>query len=121
MDEATDKPFGQAMTELLIENDYVNRLGNPTWHAFADHLDMNYEVLRKAVAGEREPSVRLMEECARELRIRPEYFAEYRMAKAQEQFDISRVGFDTAMKNLAAWAEAQPAPRPARRRRKASS
>jgi len=31
-----------------------------------------------AVAGTREPSPGLMEECARFLRVRPEYFREYR-------------------------------------------
>ena len=37
-------------------------------------------ILDKAVAGETQPTLALLEECARFLRVRPEYFREYRDA-----------------------------------------
>jgi hypothetical protein len=46
---------------------------------FAEVLDgISPAELRAAVRGETAPSVRLMEECARFLRVRPDYFREYR-------------------------------------------
>jgi hypothetical protein len=88
----------------LIEQDYATKSGNPNWRAFAAEFDgIHYETLRKAVTAERAPSPRLLEECARVLRIRPEYFAEYRLYRAQRAFDPGAVGFDRAMRNLTVW------------------
>ena len=39
---------------------------------------MSAGVLRAAVSGDTTPSPALIEECARFLRVRPEYFREYR-------------------------------------------
>src|SRR5207244_2930922 len=109
----TDKPFGEAMADLLRENDYTTSTGNPNWHAFAGMLtDVHYETLRKAVAGEREPSPHVMEEGARVLRVRPEHFAEYRWNQAQELFDPRRVGFEAALGNLHKWTAEQTAAHP---------
>jgi hypothetical protein len=99
--------FGDALRELVIEHDYATRSGNPNWRAFAAELEgIHYETLRKAVAGERRPSRALLEECARVLRLRPEYFVEYRLYLAQRDFDPDAVGFDRAARNLKAWAAA---------------
>lgn len=119
MNDETDKPFGKAMADLLQDNDYTTSTGNPNWHAFAQLLtDVHYETLRKAVAGERVPSPHIMEECARVLRVKPNYFAEYRMQQAAESFDMRKVGFEKAMDNLAAWAQQQPAAAPTRKRQR---
>jgi hypothetical protein len=118
MEQPTDKPFGEAMADLLRENDYTTSTGNPNWHAFAAMLkDVHYETLRKAVAGEREPSMHVMEEVARALRVKPEHFAEYRILKVAESFDIRKVGFEKAQANATAWALQQIAAAPRRRRR----
>jgi hypothetical protein len=108
--EAT-KRFGVALRELLIEHDYSTRSGNPNWRAFAAELDgIHYETLRKAVVGERRPSWILLEECARALRLRPEYFSEYRLYLAQRDFDPDAVGFDRAVRNLQLWVAAADQP-----------
>lgn len=101
----TTKRFGPALRELLIEHDYATRTGSPNWSAFAAELDgIHYETLRKAVAGERRPSLNLLEECARVLRLRPAYFVEYRLYLAQRDFDPDAVGLDHAVRNLRTWA-----------------
>ncbi len=80
--------FQLALRELLIDNDYVTRRGKPNWAAFAAELEgFHYETLRRAAIGRRPPSPQLIEECARALRLRPEYFLEYRIYLAQRAFD----------------------------------
>ena len=79
------KSFGAALTELAGELDdcYVTARGLKI-ATFAEVLDgVSAATLRAAVAGEVQPSARLIEECARFLRVRPEYFREYRIAMLQ--------------------------------------
>jgi DnaJ-domain-containing protein 1 len=76
------KPFGAALTELAseVEDVYVTARGLKI-ATFAEVLDgVSAGALRAAVLGEHEPSPALIEECARFLRVRPEYFREYRSA-----------------------------------------
>jgi hypothetical protein len=99
------KPFALALRELLLESDYVTRTGKPNWAALAAELDgIQYESLRRVATGRRRASPRLIEECARVLRVRPEYFLEYRVYLAQRDFDPAEVGADEAIRNLDAWA-----------------
>lgn len=111
------RPFAEALGELLRENDYTTQTGNVNWHGFARELeDVHYETLRKALTGERGVSQHMMEECARVLRVKPEYFVEWRIAEAARAFDVREVGFDAALENLETWAKAHdPAARSARR------
>jgi hypothetical protein len=100
----TTKPFPLALRELMIENDYVTRRGEPNWAAFASELEgLHYETLRRAANGLRPPSTGLMEECARALRLRPEYFLEYRVHLAQRDFDPGAVGLERALHHLSTW------------------
>ncbi len=100
----TTKPFPLALRELVIENDYVTQTGKPNWAAFASELQgFHYDSLRRVAAGRRFPSARLIEECARVLRLRPEYFVEYRIHLARRDFDPRAVGFERARENLALW------------------
>jgi hypothetical protein len=101
----TTESFAVALRELVLEQDYATRNGNPNWSAFSAELDdVHYETLRRAVVGERPPSPLLMEECARVLRVRPEYFLEYRVHLAKRDFDPREVGIDQAVQNLRTWA-----------------
>jgi hypothetical protein len=101
--ETTD-PFGIALRDLLIEHDYATSTGNPNWAAFADGLEgVHYETLRRVIAGKRSPSLKLIEECARLLRLRPTYFLEYRLHLARRDFDPSEVGWAQAVENLQTW------------------
>jgi hypothetical protein len=100
----TDQAFPVALRDLLIEHDYATASGKPNWAAFAAELDVHYETLRRVVAHERVPSPRLIQECARALRIRADYFLEYRIYLAQRDFDPEVVGLERATENLKAWA-----------------
>ncbi len=73
-------PFGTALTDLVreLEDIYVTERGLKI-RTFSEVLpDISPYELKAAVTGAREPSARLMEECARFLRVRPNYFREYR-------------------------------------------
>ena len=107
----TDRPFGQALADLLREADFTTSSGNVNWHAFARELDgFSYEALRLVIAGKRTVTPALMEECARALKVKPEHFAEYRIYLARRQFDVREVGFEQALANLEQWAH-QHAPK----------
>ena len=79
----SDLAFGEALTSLVreVEDDlYVTARGLKI-QTFAEMLDgVSAPALAAAVAGAQPPSRRLLEECARFLRVRPEYFREYRAA-----------------------------------------
>jgi hypothetical protein len=106
MERHTSKPFGVALAELLRESDFTTSTGNPNWNAFARQLDgFHYETLRKAIAGERTVTVPLMEEVARALSIKPDYFAEYRIEQARRLFDVREVGFESALAEFDRWAQ----------------
>ncbi len=105
--ETTD-PFPVALGQLLIDNDYVTLRGRPNWAAFASQLNgFHYETVRRAATGRRTPTPALLEECARVLRLRPEYFLEYRVFRAQRDFDPRAVGRERAIENLALWKRAK--------------
>jgi hypothetical protein len=105
----TTKPFPVALRELLIENDFVTRTGKPNGAAFASELEgLHYETLRRVAGGRRAPSPRLMEECARVLRLRPEYFLEYRVYLTQRDFDPRAVGLERAHENVELWRQLGP-------------
>jgi hypothetical protein len=73
-------PFGMALTELVreLEDIYVTDRGLKI-RTFSEVLPgISPHELKTAVSGARVPSARLMEECARFLRVRPNYFREYR-------------------------------------------
>jgi hypothetical protein len=104
--QQTTKSFPLALRELVVEHDYVTRSGAPNWAAFAAQVDgFHYETVRRVATGRRVPVPRLIEECARALRVRPEYFLEYRVFQAQRDFDPSVVGLEKALQNLEAWAQ----------------
>jgi hypothetical protein len=78
----SNKPFGVALTELVreVEDVYATERGLKI-ATFAEVLEgVSPSALRAAVAGAATPSPALIEECARFLRVRPEYFREYRTA-----------------------------------------
>ena len=105
----TTRPFRLALRDLVVEHGFATRTGNANWSAFAAQLrEIHYETLRRVVAGDRSPSPRLMEECARVLGIRPECFLEYRVYLARCDFDPKTVGVEQALRNLEAWAKARP-------------
>ena len=81
----SQKRFGEALFDLLRDEDaYLTSGGRVNLRAFAAEVEMfPYQTLRRATVGARPASVELMQECARVLRVRPEYFAEYRAEQAR--------------------------------------
>jgi hypothetical protein len=117
-EEQTDKQFGDALRDLVLAHDGSNGWLAPNrninWMLFVkDAMEprgISYETLRKAQSGERHPSLSLMEKVSEALGVRPDYFAEYRLAQALQAFDVSEVGWDKAIENLRSWNDRQ-APR----------
>lgn len=100
----TTQPFAVALRELLLEHDYTTASGVPKWSMLAAQLEgVHYQTLLRAATRKRPPTPKLMEECARVFRIRPEYFAEYRVYVAQRDFDPHVVGLETALQNTSDW------------------
>jgi len=107
-DVETTEPFPIALRELVTESDYVTQDGKPNWAALASELEgLQYETLRQAATGRRRATPRLIVECARALRVAPEYFLEYRLHLARCGLDPSVVGHERAVENLARWMEAR--------------
>src|SRR5262245_42259393 len=96
-----NQPFGAALRDLLIAKQLTVPNGNADWATFAKQLeDVSYETLRKAIAGEREPSRKVIEAASDALSVEPRYFVEYRLLDAQDMFDWSAVGYEKAVANL---------------------
>ena len=102
------KSFGEVTRDRLIERGTVTAIGNANWAAFVHELDgVSYETLRKAVTGERHPSVKLMRAVATALNFEPSEFKEFRLECAKRCFDPEVVGEDAALENLEAWSATQ--------------
>jgi len=78
----SELPFGQALALLVreVEDDlFLTPRGGLKVSTLAAMLDgVSTSTLAAAVAGATRPSPALLDECARFLRVRPEYFREYR-------------------------------------------
>ncbi len=99
--EAT-RPFAEELLELLAESEYVTRAGRPNLAAFARELKgVSYEALRRVFTGERQPSSVMLAECARVLRVAPEYFLEVRLIRARAKLNVEEAGWEAAALCLA--------------------
>ena len=92
----TEKFFKSPLTDYLPERwgkradpgagGLMDSLGRPIVNAtpgLPGWVQADVDALRAAIAGDTAPSPALVEECARFLRVRPEYFREYRIALRQ--------------------------------------
>lgn len=76
--------------------------------------------VQKAIApgsGRNNPSVEVLETVALGLGVQPEEFADYRLALARASLDAEEVGWEVALRNLAAYEKAGPSPAEIRRAR----
>lgn len=81
--------FAEELFALLAESEYTTSAGRPNLAAFAEQLNgVRYESLRRAVRGGAAPSLALLEEAARVLRLPPEHFIEYRVAQLRRHLDV---------------------------------
>lgn len=98
MEEESDEPFPKAILAALEERDWsIRKLHRATqaergWGSLA--------TIQALVGGSLKPSFEAMEHIARVLRIQPEYFAEYRLAKRRRELDPQFVGLRKALRNL---------------------
>ena len=102
-----ERPFGRALHDLLADREeFLTATGNINWRSVAGQLEgVHYESLRKCVAGERIPTLRLIEQVAQLAGVSPRHFVEYEMAMTLRDFDVREVGFESAAENVRAWAE----------------
>lgn len=95
----TDKPFSEALKELLEERGWslrelARRTQNETeWGALS--------TLHALLMGYTGPTPEAIERIAHVLRVKPEYFAEYRLAQERAALDPDVVGLDKALARLA--------------------
>lgn len=97
MPKRSTKPIADTLHELMDERDWTLReLSRQTkQHGWGSPGALSF-----LFNGEQPPTIRAMEALAKALKVPPETFAEYRLAKAREQLDERVVGFKTALANL---------------------
>jgi hypothetical protein len=84
-------PFRTELLKLLAESDYVTTGGRPNLASFARDLNgIHYETVRRVVRGEAPVSLRLLEETARVLRLKGDYFRETPLLQAVQALDPRR-------------------------------
>jgi transcriptional regulator with XRE-family HTH domain len=95
----SDRPFGEALRTLMDERGLTYRgLSDAT--RGLDGKGITHAHINMLANGHDKPSMRAMELIAQACGVRPEYFAEYRLAVAMRELDPSEVGLDQALQNL---------------------
>lgn len=91
------KPFPEAVQELLDELDMSRRelVRKTRANGWGSTGTMSF-----IMNGEYHPTTRAITEFARVLGVKPEHFAEFRLARARDSLDERVVGLKTALKNL---------------------
>jgi transcriptional regulator with XRE-family HTH domain len=101
MQQPSDKPFGDALRVLMSEREMSYRsLAEAT--RLLNGQGMTHAHLNMLANGHDKPSMRAMALIAEACGVRPEYFAEYRLAAAMRELDPTEVGLEQALKNLSA-------------------
>jgi transcriptional regulator with XRE-family HTH domain len=122
MTSQSNRPFGESLRLLMEENDFSYR-GLAQRTRELDGRGMTHAHINMLAKGHDRPSMRAMELIAEACGVEPDYFAEYRLARAMRELDPSEVGLEQALENLnlrlagrrRGGAKAQP--KPARRAR----
>jgi transcriptional regulator with XRE-family HTH domain len=99
MDRFSDKPFGDALRDLMEAHGLSYRsLAQATRQL--DGRGMTHAHINMLANGHDKPSMRAMELIARACDVEPAYFAEYRLAVAMRELDPAEVGLEQALENL---------------------
>jgi transcriptional regulator with XRE-family HTH domain len=99
MEHWSNEPFGQALRVLMDARDLSYReLARATREI--DGKGMTHAHINMLANGHDRPSMRAMELIAHVCGVRPEYFAEYRLAVAMRELDPAEVGLEQALENL---------------------
>jgi transcriptional regulator with XRE-family HTH domain len=116
MERFSDKPFGDALRALMTERGLSYRgLAEATREL--DGRGMTHAHINMLANGHDKPSMRAMELVAQVCDVRPDYFAEYRLAAAMRALDPAEVGLEQALENLNARLGARTAAARAHQRR----
>ncbi len=95
----TDKPFPEAVAELLQEQEVSQReLARRTRQAHKKGLAVS--TINYYISGDLRPSPDSMKRVATALHVQAEHFAEYRLAVARRNLDPEVVGLRAALRNL---------------------
>jgi transcriptional regulator with XRE-family HTH domain len=120
MSHASNKPFGDTVRALMQAHGMTYRaLAKATREC--DDRGLTHAHINMLVNGRDKPSLRAMELIAQACEMKPEHFAEYRLAAAMRELDPDVVGLEHALENLnarlgarrraGATARPQPSPR----------
>src|ERR1700724_1745355 len=101
MERLSDKPFGEALRALMSERGLTYRSLAETTRAL-DGKGMTHAHLNMLANGHDKPSMRAMALIAQACKVRPDYFAQYRLAAALRGLDPAEVGLEQALENLSA-------------------
>jgi len=99
MSLGSDKPFGDALRELMEARGLTYReLAQRTREL--DERGITHAHINMLANGHDRPSMRAMQLIARACGVTPDYFAEYRLAEAMRELDPAEVGLEQALENL---------------------
>ena len=99
MSPGSDRPFGDALRELMEARGLTYRgLAQATCEL--DGRGITHAHINMLANGHDRPSVRAMRLIAQACGVRPDYFAEYRLAEAMRELDPAEVGLEKALENL---------------------
>ena len=99
MERLSDKPFGDALRALMSKCGLSYR-GLAVRTRLLDGKGMTHAHINMLANGHDKPSQRAMELIAQACDVRPDYFAQYRLAAAMRELDPERVGLEQALENL---------------------
>ena len=99
MSPRSDKPFGEALRELMGASGLTYR-GLAQATRGLDERGLTHAHINMLANGHDRPSMRAMQLIAQACGVTPDYFAEYRLAAAMRELDPSEVGLEQALENL---------------------
>ena len=99
MTASSDKPFGDALRDLMQAQGLSYRALAGATRAL-DGKGITHAHINMLANGHDKPSLRSMELIASACDVDPAYFAEYRLAVAMRDLDPAEVGLEQALENL---------------------
>jgi transcriptional regulator with XRE-family HTH domain len=99
MTSESNQPFGESLRVLMEGNGFSYR-GLAQRTRQLDGKGMTHAHINMLAKGHDRPSMRAMELIAEACGVEPDYFAEYRLARAMRQLDPTEVGLERALENL---------------------
>ncbi len=99
MTRESSQPFGEALRALMTARGLTYR-GLAQAIREIDDKGLTHAHINMLANGHDKPSLRAMELIAQACGVKPEYFAEYRLAQAMRELDPSQVGLEQALANL---------------------